>query len=59
MAARNFPGPYVSDTKEDDPLMKRRPPDHMEIGARPATLKATGDKSNLMNLKHVGDQNPK
>jgi hypothetical protein len=58
MAARNFPGPTTNDCVEDDPLMKRRPPDHMEIGARPATLKQSYDeRAGMMGIKHVGDQN--
>ena len=58
MAARNFPGPGVSDTKEDDSIMIRRPADNMEIGARPATTRAAGDaKTKLMGIKHIGDQN--
>lgn len=58
MAARNFPGPGMNSTTEDDSLMKRRPPDHMEIGARPATLRAAGsNKTGIMSIKHVGDQN--
>lgn len=59
MAARNFPGPYVNSTVEDDPLMKRRPPDHMEIGARPSTLRAASSKTQIMGIKHVADQNSK
>lgn len=59
MASRNFPGPNVNSTVEDDPLMKRRPPDHMEIGARPSTLRASSSKTAIMDIKHVSDQNSK
>jgi hypothetical protein len=59
MAKSNFPGPYINTTTEDDPMMKRRPPDHMEIGARAGTLKSTLERSTLMGIKHTGDQNTK
>lgn len=57
MAKSNFPGPYLNSTEEDDPMMIRRPANHMEIASRPSTLRATHEKSSLMNLSHVGDQN--
>lgn len=60
MAARNFPGPNVNETKESDPMMIRRPPDHMEIGARPGTIRAASEgKAQGMSIKHIGDQNSK
>ncbi len=57
MARSNFPGPYLNETTEDDPMMVRRPGDHMEIASRPSTLRGTHDKSKLMGITHVGDQN--
>ena len=40
-------------------MLVRRPPDHMEIASRPSTLRSTGEKSRLMSVQHVGDQNKK
>jgi hypothetical protein len=57
MASQRFPGPYLNETVEDDPMMVRRPPSHMEIAARPSTLRSTGDKTTTMNISHTGDQN--
>lgn len=57
MAKSNFPGPGINDVQEDDPLMVRRPADHMEIASRPSTLRSTHDKSKLMGINHVGDMN--
>ena len=60
MAARNFPGPNINETKEMDSMMIRRPPDNMEIGARPGTMRTASEgKSTLLGIKHVGDQNSK
>ena len=60
MAARKFPGPYLNSCTEMDPMMIRRPPDIMEIGARPATMRtASDDKTKLMSIKHTSDQNSK
>ncbi len=57
MAKSNFPGPGINDVQEDDPMMVRRPGDHMEIASRPSTLRGTHDKSKLLSISHVGDQN--
>lgn len=58
MASQNFPGPYINgNLTEDDPMMARRPADHMDIASRPSTLRGTHDKSKLMNISHIGDQN--
>lgn len=57
MAAQKFPGPYLNETTEDDPMMIRRPPNHMEIASRPSTLRSTHEKSGLMGINHTSDQN--
>jgi hypothetical protein len=57
MPKQNFPRPGINSTEEDDPMMIRRPANHMEIASRPSTLRSTHDKSPTMGLVHVGDQN--
>ena len=57
MAKQSFPGPYLNETTEDDPMMIRRPPNHMDIGARKSTLSQTHEKSGLLGIKHVADEN--
>ena len=57
MAKQSFPGPGLNECVEDDPMMIRRPPNHMDIGARKSTLSQTHEKTSLMNIKHVGDEN--
>lgn len=57
MAKQSFPGPGLNECQEDDAMMVRRPPDHMEIASRPSTLRSTGEKSRLMGINHTGDQN--
>lgn len=57
MPKQNFPGPYLNDCVEDDPMMVRRPPNHMEIASRPMTLRQTLSKSPLMGIAHTGDEN--
>ena len=59
MPKQNFPGPYVSTTTEDDPMMIRRPADHMEIASRPSTLRNTHKKSDKMGIDHTKDANSK
>ena len=60
MAARNFPGPGINSTTEADSMMIRRPPDNMEIGARPGTMRTASEgKTGLMSIKHTSDQNSK
>ena len=60
MAARNFPGPGINSTTEADSMMIRRPPDNMEIGARPGTIRTASEgKSTMMGIKHTADQNSK
>lgn len=49
-----FPQPYLNDTREDDPLMKRVDQDNLEIGSRPSGL-PKGTKTEGMGLVHVGD----
>jgi hypothetical protein len=49
-----FPGPYVSDVRENDPIMKRVGQDNLEIGARPSGL-PKGVKAERMGISHVGD----
>lgn len=57
MAKQNFPSPYLNETTEQDPMMVRRPSDHLEIAARPSTLRATYEKGGKMGIDHVGDAN--
>ena len=49
-----FPGPYLNDTKAEDPIMIRVPMDEMDIGANPAGLPKGSVNSDSMSLKHVG-----
>jgi hypothetical protein len=48
-----FPGPYLNDTKADDPLMERVPMDTTSIGANKAGL-PTNTQSGEMSIKHTG-----
>jgi len=48
-----FPGPYVSDVRADDPIMKRVPMESMDIGARKSGL-PKGPHSEA-TISHVGD----
>ena len=57
MAKQSFPGPGMNSCEEDDPMMVRRPPNHMDIGARKSTLSQTHEKSSLLGIKHVADEN--
>ena len=51
--APRFPGPYLNDTKADDPIMKRVDVKNMEIGARPSGVaKEAGRNGNT--IEHVG-----
>jgi len=47
-----FPGPYVNETRENDPIMKRVNQDKLEIGARNSGLPSSIRNSN--NIDHVG-----
>jgi hypothetical protein len=49
-----FPGPYLNDTKANDPIMERVPMDDMSIGANSAGLPKGGVNSGDMQIKHVG-----
>jgi hypothetical protein len=49
-----FPGPYLNDTKADDPIMERVPMDSMNIGANSAGLPKGGVNSGSMTIKHTG-----
>ena len=49
-----FPAPYLSDVKEDDPIMKRVDQDKLEIGARSSGLPKS-IKSEGTSISHVGD----
>jgi len=52
MTAR-FPGPYVNETKAEDPIMERVPMEMMGIGANNAGLPKSVNAED-MKLKHVG-----
>lgn len=48
-----FPGPYLNDTKANDPIMERVPMDSTSIGANSAGMpKSVQDGT--MSIKHVG-----
>jgi len=49
-----FPGPYLNDTKANDPIMERVPMDMSGIGANAAGLPKGGVNSGGMTIKHVG-----
>jgi hypothetical protein len=49
-----FPGPYLNDTKAEDPIMIRVPMDTMDIGASSAGLPKGSVNSGDMQIKHVG-----
>lgn len=53
MAVR-FPGPYLNQTTESDPIMIRVPMDKSGIGANEAGLPKGSVNSDSMQLKHVG-----
>lgn len=48
-----FPGPYLNDVRAEDPMMKRVPPDSLDIGARKSGL-PRGPHSEA-TLTHVGE----
>ena len=48
-----FPGPYLNDTKENDPIMQRVPTDKTGIGATSAGMPPTV-QDGTMTIKHVG-----
>ena len=51
-----FPGPYLNDVKENDPLMKRVDQDNLEIGARKSGMpKGSAAPSSEATISHVGD----
>lgn len=47
----SFPSPYVNDTKADDPMMKRVPMHHTDIGARVSGMPK--DVRNDNSIDHV------
>lgn len=47
-----FPGPYVSDVNEADPIMERVPMNKTDIGARASGMPST--MTNSLNIEHVG-----
>ncbi len=47
-----FPGPYVNDCKEDDPMIKRVDMDYTGIASRKSGMPTT--MTNGMNIDHVG-----
>jgi hypothetical protein len=49
-----FPGPYLNDTKADDPIMQRVPMDTTGIGATSAGLPKGGVNAGDMTIKHTG-----
>lgn len=50
----NFPAPYVNKTEEPDPMMKRVPFHHMDIGARSSGLPK--DVNGIAALDHVSNR---
>lgn len=52
-----FPGPYLNDVKENDPLMKRVDQDNLGIGARPSGMPKGGaaPTADEVTISHVGD----
>jgi len=48
-----FPRPYKNDTNAEDPIMKRVPFPHTDIGARASGM-PKDVKSDSMNIEHVG-----
>lgn len=48
-----FPGPYINSTNADDPIMKRVPMNHLEIGARPSGMPKSMDDT--AKIVHVGE----
>lgn len=53
MASGKFPGPYVADISETDPLVKKIDQDNMDIGARPSGM-PKDVKSDGLTISHVG-----
>lgn len=50
-----FPSPYVNDTKEDDPMIKRVPMKTTDIGSRKVSIPSGMEaKSDIMGINHVG-----
>jgi hypothetical protein len=49
-----FPGPYLNETRADDPIMIRVPMDTMSIGSGSIAHPKKGVNSDGMSLKHVG-----
>lgn len=49
----NFPRPYKNTVTEDDPIMKRVPMDHTDIGARPSGM-PRGASAPELTIEHVG-----
>ena len=48
-----FPGPYINDVKAEDPIMKRVPMAHLDIGARASGMpKSMDDQAKIV---HVGE----
>jgi hypothetical protein len=48
-----FPGPYLNDTKAEDPIMQRVPMDKTSIGANAAGMPSSV-QDGTMAIKHVG-----
>ena len=50
-----FPGPYMNDCKESDPMIKRVPMKTTDIGSRKVSIPSGSDaKSENMGISHVG-----
>lgn len=49
-----FPGPYLNDTKADDPIMKRVPMDTFGIGGMSSGLPKGSINSENMKIEHTG-----
>jgi hypothetical protein len=49
-----FPGPYVNDTKANDPIMERVPMDTFGIGGMASGLPKGSVNAGDMQIKHVG-----
>lgn len=48
-----FPAPYISDVKAEDPIMKRVPMNHLDIGARASGMPKSMDDA--AKIVHVGE----
>lgn len=55
MADRGFPGPYVHEIKEMDPMMKRVPQDRTDIGGNSPSMPKSGTGGE-MKISHVGEK---